>query len=88
METREQYEQRTGTKLGPSSIRLADNYHATPPNGHAGLTDAEMEAVARKDLGCSRRSTYRDLGRGAHSPAGAGRSRSPQPALDSNQGGQ
>jgi hypothetical protein len=46
------------------AVRLADNLHATPPNGHEGLTDAEMEKVARRDLGCSRRSTYRDLGRG------------------------
>jgi hypothetical protein len=65
METLEQHQERTGTELGPQGIRLADSLHATPPNGHEGLTDAEMEKVARHDLGCSRRSTYRDLGRGS-----------------------
>ncbi len=49
---------------GAAGVRLADNFHKTPPNGHAGLTDQEMERVAQRDLGCSRRSTYRDLGRG------------------------
>ena len=71
METLEQYQARTGTgKL--LGIRISDNFHRTPPAGHAGLTDREMEAVARRDLGVSRRSTYRDLGRGGMAPSISG----------------
>lgn len=80
METLEQYQARTRTELSPRGTRISDNFHRTPPAGHAGLTDREMEAVARRDLGTSRRSTYRDLGRGGVAPSmSGGRTRRPLP---------
>lgn len=71
METLEAHQARTGTgKM--FGVRIADNFHRHAPPGKQGLTDREMEAVARRDLGCSRRSTYRELGRGAVIPSIAG----------------
>ena len=82
METLEQVRERTGMVTGPMGLRLSDNFRATPPNGHEGLTDDEMEAVCRRDLGCKRRSVYRDLGRGQIALPGGGRTRYVQKGSD------
>ena len=63
-ETLEEYRVRTGTGKG---INLGALLH--PPR----LTDEEIEAVCRRDLGCTRLAVYRDLGRGGENRSGARR---------------